>query len=75
MELMDIRISIFEQIDDVKTLISFCNVDKENRQLCSTRAFWVKQFNKYNLLLLNINYIESRDWMEEFLTRYYVKNY
>lgn len=50
----DAYVEISLAIDDIPTLINFCNSNKDTRKLCSTRSFWEKQFNKYRLPLKKI---------------------
>ena len=71
----DIKLTIFKHINDIISMISFCNVDKNTRKLCSTKSFWNYEFNKYNLTMTNISYTETQEWINEFMKIKYATQY
>lgn len=71
----DVYSEISFAIDDVITLINYCSIDKQTRNLCNTRFFWEKQFNKYNLPLKNdIKYTDTYSWIQLLLKTQNVMN-
>ncbi len=61
----DVKQEISFILDDVMTLINFCSTDTKTRQICGSKSFWKRQFDKYNLPLNpTIHYTEAYDWIQ-----------
>ena len=73
MDYVDIRLCIFEHINDVKNLFNLCIVDKLAINMASTKAFWTKEFKKFRLTQPLITYNDYHRWMMAFLQCKYVK--
>lgn len=61
----DLYKPIGDAIDDICTLVNYCSSSKKNRNTCTTKYFWVHQFNKFNFPLdETIHYNNIYDWIE-----------
>jgi len=70
MELEDIRKTISYHIDDFNSLVSYCQLNQQTRQRCSTSSFWIDIFNQWGLDLPETLPTNANDWINEFYAIY-----
>ena len=67
MDYVDIRLCLFEHINNVTDLISLCMVDKLGIKTASSKAFWMKEFEKFKLPQPLIIFYDYHEWVKAFL--------
>ena len=77
MDLVDIRLCIFEHIYNVYDLLNFGIIDNISRNILSTKSFWIKQFDKFGLekssIFNNVTKVNNyHEWVMKFLQCKYV---
>ena len=77
MDLVDIRLCVFEHIYNVYDLLNFCIIDKLAINTASTKTFWIKQFDKFGLekssIFNNITKLNNHHvWVMDFLQCKYI---
>ena len=70
MELEDIRKTISYHIDDFNSLVSYCQLNQQTRQMCSKSSFWIDIFNQWGLDLPAVLPTHVDDWINEFYAIY-----
>ena len=69
----DIKRPIALYMDDVETLVAFCNTNKDSRKMCSTYDFWKSQFEQYDLPL-NERPTTTEEWIDLYKTTFDIVN-
>lgn len=67
MSLEDIWRDVLYTINDIDVVKEACKNNKVADKLCSQQSFWLEYFQKNNISMVNINYDNSCDWIEEFI--------
>lgn len=67
MEVEDIWTTMLHNINNIDIVRDACQNNEIANKICSSNEFWLQFFKKNNISLVNVNYDNSADWIEEFV--------
>lgn len=71
----DIINYIYNNVDDIDSIINICTINKAARTQCSKKSFWVRIFNNYNIDMPTDEYNTAQEWIYYIQKQIKIKEY